>query len=532
MTDDRKEAVCYSESELTNGSVEGCGKANSSDDDDAALDGVIELQDKRIRELESKLRASQAEMEVLKKNLANITEGAKNVATGPSAVCSAFGTPQKSSYTKLAPTEPSSEALMSSKIMMSPVSSSRTRGVSSSPQTRQVCTEARKHNLIPAPAPSGEAAVGTLESDAQQRVNSLVSTTSSGAYVGGMPCSPVASRTSGEEHTTAPAGDNVGRAGGLGKSVNGGNGGGEPSKRGSRRKRAAVEEGLTRYWSRGEHERFLEGVRLYGMKNYNMIGKLVGTRNAQQVRTHAQKFEMRLAREAARSASNGTVPDSRAAAAAAAPLAVAHIGQDNNVKPDGIYTSGGMDSQNGVASGPEGTPPNVIFYPNMGHPRGTKNEQHMVTQTPVAIMPRTGMKSLPPRKKRVRSSRGSSSDRPQGDSAMLGPPALMVPSTDTAGTPVRLSDKCVQFVTETGAAVDPTEHISEEAPSLAGSMSCGSETMVDSASELVFSEVLNDGYPESTASEVPALLPELESEELQVSGTLDTAEFNLWLKQE
>jgi len=62
------------------------------------------------------------------------------------------------------------------------------------------------------------------------------------------------------------------------------------------------QEGSTRYWTKAEHERFLLGVSKFGAKNYTMIAGVVRTRNPQQVRTHAQKFEMRLDREARRKA--------------------------------------------------------------------------------------------------------------------------------------------------------------------------------------------------------------------------------------
>lgn len=59
-------------------------------------------------------------------------------------------------------------------------------------------------------------------------------------------------------------------------------------------------EGQSRYWSAEEHQRFLKGVAKYGPRNYSAISECVKTRTAKQVRTHAQKYEMRLAREAAR----------------------------------------------------------------------------------------------------------------------------------------------------------------------------------------------------------------------------------------
>eukprot|EP00189_Rhodosorus_marinus_P011316 CAMPEP_0184741284 /NCGR_PEP_ID=MMETSP0315-20130426/4312_1 /TAXON_ID=101924 /ORGANISM="Rhodosorus marinus, Strain UTEX LB 2760" /LENGTH=575 /DNA_ID=CAMNT_0027211471 /DNA_START=241 /DNA_END=1968 /DNA_ORIENTATION=+ len=53
----------------------------------------------------------------------------------------------------------------------------------------------------------------------------------------------------------------------------------------------------SRYWTQEEHERFLEGLKLYGHKEIKAISRHVRTRNATQVRTHAQKYYLRLARE-------------------------------------------------------------------------------------------------------------------------------------------------------------------------------------------------------------------------------------------
>uniref|UniRef100_A0A7S2ZYC5 HTH myb-type domain-containing protein n=2 Tax=Rhodosorus marinus TaxID=101924 RepID=A0A7S2ZYC5_9RHOD len=56
---------------------------------------------------------------------------------------------------------------------------------------------------------------------------------------------------------------------------------------------------LPRYWTEEEHRKFLEGRKLYGPKNYAAISAVVRTRTPKQVRTHAQKYEMRLVRESA-----------------------------------------------------------------------------------------------------------------------------------------------------------------------------------------------------------------------------------------
>eukprot|EP00184_Porphyridium_aerugineum_P007862 CAMPEP_0184691702 /NCGR_PEP_ID=MMETSP0313-20130426/468_1 /TAXON_ID=2792 /ORGANISM="Porphyridium aerugineum, Strain SAG 1380-2" /LENGTH=821 /DNA_ID=CAMNT_0027149461 /DNA_START=823 /DNA_END=3288 /DNA_ORIENTATION=- len=56
----------------------------------------------------------------------------------------------------------------------------------------------------------------------------------------------------------------------------------------------------SRYWTPEEHDRFLDGLKIYGSKDIKNIAKHVGTRNATQVRTHAQKYYLRLSREAMR----------------------------------------------------------------------------------------------------------------------------------------------------------------------------------------------------------------------------------------
>ncbi|KAK4529666.1 hypothetical protein CCYA_CCYA02G0523 [Cyanidiococcus yangmingshanensis] len=55
-----------------------------------------------------------------------------------------------------------------------------------------------------------------------------------------------------------------------------------------------------RYWSEQEHSRFLEALELYGFRDVRAIAEHVATRTATQVRTHAQKYYLRLAREAAK----------------------------------------------------------------------------------------------------------------------------------------------------------------------------------------------------------------------------------------
>lgn len=63
--------------------------------------------------------------------------------------------------------------------------------------------------------------------------------------------------------------------------------------------------GQTRYWTCEEHDRFLEAVAEYGEKAYVAISNYVETRTPKQVRTHAQKFQMKMARLARQSIDAG-----------------------------------------------------------------------------------------------------------------------------------------------------------------------------------------------------------------------------------
>lgn len=53
----------------------------------------------------------------------------------------------------------------------------------------------------------------------------------------------------------------------------------------------------SRYWTPHEHQRFLEALAKFGPKDVRAIASYVGSRNATQVRTHAQKYFLRVARE-------------------------------------------------------------------------------------------------------------------------------------------------------------------------------------------------------------------------------------------
>eukprot|EP00283_Hemiselmis_rufescens_P016094 CAMPEP_0173437206 /NCGR_PEP_ID=MMETSP1357-20121228/17901_1 /TAXON_ID=77926 /ORGANISM="Hemiselmis rufescens, Strain PCC563" /LENGTH=380 /DNA_ID=CAMNT_0014402369 /DNA_START=277 /DNA_END=1416 /DNA_ORIENTATION=+ len=55
--------------------------------------------------------------------------------------------------------------------------------------------------------------------------------------------------------------------------------------------------GQSRYWTAEEHQRFVDAIGLYGPKDVRKIANFVGTRNATQVRTHAQKYFLKISRE-------------------------------------------------------------------------------------------------------------------------------------------------------------------------------------------------------------------------------------------
>lgn len=94
--------------------------------------------------------------------------------------------------------------------------------------------------------------------------------------------------------------------------------------------------GKTRYWTEMEHNQFLYAVKLFGPKNYVAISQFVGSRTPKQVRTHAQKYQMKLQREAKKRRAQAaavaavTAPGSAAAAAAATAAAAMAVGVDGN----------------------------------------------------------------------------------------------------------------------------------------------------------------------------------------------------------
>ena len=73
--------------------------------------------------------------------------------------------------------------------------------------------------------------------------------------------------------------------------------GADETSSGTRSKGATKEEEpKPRFWTAEEHARFLEAVRIHGFGNARAIAAFVGTRNITQVRTHAQKYILKLSR--------------------------------------------------------------------------------------------------------------------------------------------------------------------------------------------------------------------------------------------
>jgi SHAQKYF class myb-like DNA-binding protein len=71
-----------------------------------------------------------------------------------------------------------------------------------------------------------------------------------------------------------------------------------------------------RFWSKVEHARFLEGVKRFGSQDAHSIAAHVGTRTVTQVRTHAQKYFLKLAKQ--QPPGDGAAAADGASAAAAA----------------------------------------------------------------------------------------------------------------------------------------------------------------------------------------------------------------------
>lgn len=66
---------------------------------------------------------------------------------------------------------------------------------------------------------------------------------------------------------------------------------------------------LTGRWTKDEHEKFLDGIRIYG-KEWKKIASMIDTRTVVQIRTHAQKYFQKLAKKR-NQALNGGISNSK-----------------------------------------------------------------------------------------------------------------------------------------------------------------------------------------------------------------------------
>lgn len=102
--------------------------------------------------------------------------------------------------------------------------------------------------------------------------------------------------------------------------------------------------GQSRYWTPDEHKLFLEALNKFGHKDLRSISTYVGTRNMTQVRTHSQKYFMRLMREAKRQNPVGTRSSNVSGDEAAAPEeSTAPVGA-TSVAPRPVSSASGVDN--------------------------------------------------------------------------------------------------------------------------------------------------------------------------------------------
>lgn len=156
--------------------------------------------------------------------------------------------------------------------------------------------------------------------------------------------------------------------------------------------------GKTRYWTEMEHNQFLYAVKLFGPKNYVAISQFVGTRTPKQVRTHAQKYQMKLEREAkkrrAQAAAVAAVSAPGAAAAAAAAIAAVEQRIHHSLPHtfQGIHTIPGIPPHHAAAAIHAATIPGIQHFPgiptipmniNPIHNQIVRQQQQKVAQTHV-----------------------------------------------------------------------------------------------------------------------------------------------------
>ncbi|KAK1868164.1 hypothetical protein I4F81_010658 [Pyropia yezoensis] len=94
-------------------------------------------------------------------------------------------------------------------------------------------------------------------------------------------------------------------------------------------------ERQSRYWTPEEHQRFLDAMERFGPKDVRAIAAYVGSRNATQVRTHSQKYTLRLQRE------NRELPLAGTRKRSMSESDLRRVGRDGAEEPDRPFGGGG-----------------------------------------------------------------------------------------------------------------------------------------------------------------------------------------------
>ena len=93
------------------------------------------------------------------------------------------------------------------------------------------------------------------------------------------------------------------------RSLKGGEKSSSPTKKRRTQNKKKPENTMTGRWTKDEHEKFLDGIRIYG-KEWKKIASMIDTRTVVQIRTHAQKYFQKLAKKR-NQALNGGISNSK-----------------------------------------------------------------------------------------------------------------------------------------------------------------------------------------------------------------------------
>lgn len=182
--------------------------------------------------------------------------------------------------------------------------------------------------------------------------------------------------------------------------------------------------GQTRYWTCEEHEKFLEAVAEYGEKAYVAISNYVETRTPKQVRTHAQKFQMKMARLARQSIEAGEP--------VRMPAGMSPVVQVNNAD--------GKPALVALQPGPPGLP-GIVSMP--GRPHG-----HVSV---VVAMPPSKMSGT----KKRGGTKGESGGKKEGEGAADA--LVKVSSVASEESSSALTDPYIDYIAGEGGAKDEME---------------------------------------------------------------------------